>query len=149
MRDGRCFGPAFTLSCFTNYGASTNVNTPGGDAEYYAIVGQEDPEGWFDGDGTPVMRYGSILSTWISDGQAAYGYMDGTLMVCPHVSGVMALGLSYAVQKLLHFKADKFVVLLKESVKEIDPYLKISKLYYYTHNYASTPVTKMDLGSYR
>ncbi|MCD8034097.1 MAG: S8 family serine peptidase [Alistipes sp.] len=140
---------AFTPSSFTNYGAGTDVSAPGGDAEYYGIVGQEDPEGWFDGNGTPVMGHGSILSTWVSDGQAAYGYMDGTSMACPHVSGVAALGLSYAVQKRRHFKADEFVALLKESVKEIDPYLKGSKLYYYTHNYASAPATKMDLGSYR
>jgi len=38
------------------------------------------------------------------------------------------------VQKRRHFKADEFVSLLKQSVKEIDDtYLKGNKLYYYTH----------------
>ena len=140
----------FTPSSFTNYGVGVDVSAPGGDMEYYGKVGEEDPEGWLDEGGTPVMGYGSVLSTWFIDGQPAYGYMDGTSMACPHVSGVAALGLSYAVQKRRHFKADEFVSLLKQSVKEIDDtYLKGNKLYYYTHNYASAPATKMALADYR
>lgn len=78
------------------------ISAPGGDTEYYNKVGENDPEIWEERDGA---HSGSILSTLIKDGQPAYGYMDGTSMACPHVSGVAALGLSYAVKQRRHFKA--------------------------------------------
>ena len=78
-------------------------------------MGQDDPEGWEEG-----IHSGSILSTWIQNGNATYGFMDGTSMACPHVSGVAALGLSYAVKQRRHFKASEFVELLKSSTKPLD-----------------------------
>ena len=56
-----------------------------------------------------------------------YGYMQGTSMACPHVSGVAALGLSYALQRGRHFSLDEFKSLLLTSVDNIDRYLNGTK----------------------
>ena len=40
-------------------------------------------------------------------------------MACPQVSGVIALGLSYALQQRKHFKAEEFIELLYSSATEI------------------------------
>ena len=87
----------FTPASYSNYGKEVTISAPGGDTEYYNPVGQDDPEGWEEG-----IHSGSILSTWIQNGNATYGFMDGTSMACPHVSGVVALGLSYAVKQRRH-----------------------------------------------
>ena len=92
----------FTPASYTDYGKEVTISAPGGDTEYYNPVGKDDPESWIDG-----IYSGSILSTWIQNGTAAYGFMDGTSMACPHVSGVAALGLSYAVKQRRHFKASE------------------------------------------
>ena len=105
----------FTPASYSNYGKEVTISAPGGDTEYYNKVGQDDPESWSEG-----IYSGSILSTWIQNGTATYGFMDGTSMACPHVSGVAALGLSYAYQQRRHFKASEFIELLKASVKPLD-----------------------------
>lgn len=51
-------------------------------------------------------------------------------MACPHVSGVAALGLSYAAKLRRHFTADEFKALLYETTTPIDDYMSGMKLYY-------------------
>ena len=48
--------------------------------------------------------------------------MEGTSQACPHVSGVAALGLSYAAKLHRHFRADEFRKMILESVKPVEPY---------------------------
>ncbi len=56
-------------------------------------------------------------------------------MACPHVSGVAALGLAYAVKQNRHYRAADFVALMKKSVKKLDSYYEngATKTYYMNH----------------
>ncbi|MCM1249685.1 MAG: S8 family serine peptidase [Alistipes sp.] len=96
------FACDFTPAYYTNYGPGCNIAAPGGDAyqSYPKATSQ-------------------ILST-ITDG--GYGYMQGTSMACPHVSGVAALGISYALQLGKTFSQSEFVALLLTSVNDLNPY---------------------------
>lgn len=110
------FAPDFTPSTFTNYGQAADIAAPGGDSDY------------------TLDDAGTILSTQ-TDAFGLYGYMEGTSMACPHVSGVAALGLSYAVKLGKHFTADEFRSLLLTSVNDINSYLEGEKDYYYFYKY--------------
>ena len=110
------FAPDFTPSTFTNYGQAADIAAPGGDSDY------------------TLDDAGTILSTQ-TDAFGLYGYMEGTSMACPHVSGVAALGLSYAVKLGKHFTSDEFRSLLLTSVNDIDSYLEGDKDYYYFYKY--------------
>ena len=135
----------FTPASYSNYGKEVTISAPGGDTEYYNPVGQDDPEGWEEG-----IHSGSILSTWIQNGNATYGFMDGTSMACPHVSGVAALGLSYAVKQRRHFKAREFVELLKSSTKPLDSWYNTGevKAYYRNHISSGASATRVELSKY-
>lgn len=50
-------------------------------------------------------------------------------MACPHVSGVVALGISYATELRRHFKAEELQKLLEQSVTPIDSYMTGKKSY--------------------
>lgn len=115
----------YTPSTFTNYGEGTKIAAPGGDQDYYFDYQQGD-------DVTERGAVGCILSTLpehVSEG-SGYGYMEGTSMACPHVSGVAALGLSYAAQQHRHFTAEEFRELLFDSCTAIDSYMTGTKFYY-------------------
>ena len=135
----------FTPASYTDYGKEVTISAPGGDTEYYNPVGKDDPESW-----TVGIYSGSILSTWIQNGTAAYGFMDGTSMACPHVSGVAALGLSYAVKQRRHFKASEFIELLKASTKSLDSWYGNGKVktYYRNHLSAGASPTRVELSKY-
>ena len=135
----------FTPASYSNYGKEVTISAPGGDTEYYNKVGQDDPESWSEG-----IYSGSILSTWIQNGTATYGFMDGTSMACPHVSGVAALGLSYAYQQRRHFQASEFIELLKASVKPLDSWYGNGKVkkYYRNHLSVGASLTQINLSKY-
>ncbi len=130
----------FTPSSFSNYGIEIDLSAPGGDVDYYGTPGVIE---------TADDIQGSIYSTLVVNGQAGYGYMDGTSMACPSVAGVAALGLSYAAEQRRHFKAEEFKNLLIGSSHDLDQYYNGEKLYYYNHSVLGSPATKMDLRDYR
>ncbi len=76
-----------------------------------------------------------------------YVYMYGTSMACPHVSGVLALGISYAHKLGRSFTREEMTSLLLTSVNDIDQYLNAgSKSFYDSPN--GTMVNNIPLNKY-
>lgn len=114
----------FTPATYTNYGPGTTISAPGGDQDYYFNYYNEATKAYGD--------VGCILSTLPEHiSESGYGYMEGTSMACPHVSAVVALGLSYATKLRKHFKAEEIRELLYEAqnVTPIDSYMTGYKEY--------------------
>lgn len=137
----------FTPACYTDYGSLVTLSAPGGDLEYYSKIGEQEDEYWAE---TTTEQKGAVLSTMIKNGQPAYGYMEGTSMACPHVSGVAALGLAYAAKTNRHYRAADFVALMKKSVKELDRHYQngATKTYYMNHTTVGASPEIVQLSKY-
>lgn len=70
-------------------------------------------------------------------------------MACPHVSGVIALGLSYAVEQRRHFRAQEFIDLVYNTATDIDGYFMGEKKSYYNHSSPGSAATKTELPKYK
>ena len=133
----------FTPAVYSNYGPGTTISAPGGDQDYYFEYADEDH--W-------VGELGCILSTLpFNVSESGYGYMEGTSMACPHVSGVAALGLSYAAKLHRHFKAQDFISLMYETATPIDQYMTGIKQYkrYVADLMESAPMHSMDMSDFK
>ena len=128
---------AFRPAYYTDYGTWVDITAPGGDA--YTAPGENG------------RNYAEVLSTILCDDAInykdgrkykslyGYGFMQGTSMACPHVSGVAALGLSYAAQLGRQYTVGEFKSLLLSSVYGIDRYFTGTKV----------GITVPDLSEYR
>ena len=136
----------FTPACYTDYGSLVTLSAPGGDLEYYSKIGEQEDEYWAE----TTEQKGAVLSTMIKNGKPAYGYMEGTSMACPHVSGVAALGLAYAAKTNRHYRAADFVALMKKSVKELDSHYQngATKTYYMNHTTVGASPEIVQLSKY-
>ena len=106
------FGPDYLPTNYTNYGPGSNIAAPGGDVSINMSTTSERAQ---------------ILSTTAVESanyDSNYGWMQGTSMACPHVSGVVALGLSYALKIGKTFDYDEFIAILYSSVNDLDYYIE-------------------------
>lgn len=138
----------YTPACYTDFGSLVTLSAPGGDLEYYSKIGEQEDEYWAETETTK--QKGAVLSTMIKNGRPAYGYMEGTSMACPHVSGVAALGLAYAAKTNRHYRAADFVALMKKSVKELDIHYGngATKTYYMNHTTVGASPEIVQLSKY-
>lgn len=136
----------YTPACYTDFGSLVTLSAPGGDLEYYSKIGEQEDEYWAE----TTEQKGAVLSTMIKNGQPAYGYMEGTSMACPHVSGVAALGLAYAAKTNRHYRAADFVALMKKSVKDLDSHYQngATKTYYMNHTTVGASPEIVQLSKY-
>lgn len=99
--------PSALPAYYTDHGPGTDIVAPGGESLY---------------------KNGEILSTvpaqFSESGKPNYGLMQGTSQACPHVSGVAALGLSYAKKLGKRYTAKEFRSMLLSATNDITPYLK-------------------------
>ena len=111
------FGPDYLPGGYSNHGTGCDIAAPGGNP---CLV--EDSQIGKD------MRT-CILSTGLEStgggtyNAAGYVYNFGTSMACPQVSGVAALGLSYALKLGKTFSRDEFVSRLLSSADDIDRFM--------------------------
>lgn len=119
-------GPDLLPTHYTNYGPGCNVCAPGGEAylsgkNWKALVLST----------VSTEPVNSLIGESQQQGHAQYGYMQGTSMACPHVSGVVALALSYAKKLGKTFDHQKFKEMVVTSTQDIDSRLVGTKTYAY------------------
>ena len=140
--------PDYTPAVYTNYGPGTTICAPGGDQDYYYEYGE----------GLNKGSIGCVLSTLpynvtgTASPLAGYGYMEGTSMACPHVSGVVALGLSYAANLHKHVQAEEVKELLHSTARPIEQYWNLDtpkQFYKFVTDLSEIHLSSMNLKDYR
>lgn len=123
---------------YTNYGPGCKIAAPGG--EWLGVT---------DDYSTMILSTGKgsqhAGTPGISNMNHQYVFMYGTSMACPHVSGVLALGVSYAHKLGKTFTRDEMTSLLLTSVNDIDCMMVGTKDFHTT----SSSSTDIQLDKYK
>ncbi len=118
-------GYDFLPGGYANYGPGVKISAPGGE-----FKGTNDYSAMILSTGVSGV---AMPSPGVDTGKGEsknYVYMQGTSMACPHVSGVLALGISYAYKLNKIFTRDEMTSMLLTSVNDIDQYFNGTKKFY-------------------
>lgn len=117
------FGPDYLPTYYTNYGPGCNIVAPGGEAyqarSFKGLVLSTVP--------SELVQTQETTSSKGND----YGYMQGTSMACPHMSGIVALALSYAKKIGKTYTVQEFKNMIMTSANDLDSKLNGMKKYAY------------------
>lgn len=132
----------FTPAVYTNYGPGTTISAPGGDQDYYwNYVDEEHNYG----------EVGCILSTLpYNVSESGYGFMEGTSMACPHISGVVALAIAHAAQLAIQITPEQLKEQMYKTAYPIDEYCTGKKFYHrYVADIGPLQPMQMNLDLYK
>jgi len=118
------YAPDGLPTTYTNYNLGCNVAAPGGDI-WVNSSNRYDWEGCVLST-VPAETYNGVTG---SEYGSDYGYMQGTSMACPHVSGIAALAVSYALDNGITLTNTELYDIITSSVREIDSKLTGTKSY--------------------
>ena len=137
------FGCDFQPGGYSNYGPGCKIAAPGG--EWQGATG--DYSGMILSTGLACSVEGGFHGIKTNSGESKnYVFMQGTSMACPHVSGVLALGISYAKKLGKKFTRDQMTSMLLTSVNDIDSHnRRVNRNFY--KPFSSTPES-IDMNAY-